>query len=80
MYIEMENVISNLTKTSCNTYCRQQHGFKNNYVQDAHTHTHTHTRAHTHMLYRLIMGEGQCCLATDENGLKTNTEAKTPRS
>ena len=35
MYIEMENVISNLTKP--NTWCRHQQGFKHNYVQDIHT-------------------------------------------
>ena len=42
MYVEMKNVICNLTKLT------------HNYVQDvhahthAHTHTRTHTRAHTH--------------------------------
>ena len=40
-----------------------------------HVHTRMSAHTHTHTLYRLIKGEGQCCLATDKNGLKTNTAA-----
>ena len=32
MYIEVDNVIRNLTKA--NTYCTHQEGFMHNYVQD----------------------------------------------
>ena len=45
MYIEMENVMSSLTKA--NTKCRHQQGFKDNYVEHTHTHTHTHTQEPT---------------------------------
>ena len=50
MHSQMEHVICKCNLTKANTCCKSQHGFKYNYLQDAHTRTHAHARAHTHTL------------------------------